>query len=105
VLSLGVGFGNNTSLHLSEMRATWPGKKMGKQGAPMTVKGERKWVDYEDFEGDSDDFVALGRAYQSESDGALVGKVGLADCMLMSQRSIVDFGVAWMEKNRPQSLL
>ena len=104
VLSLGVGFRNNTSLHLSEIRATWPGKKMGKQGASMTVDGERKLVECEDFEGDSDDFVALGRAYQSESDGALMGKVGLADCMLMSQRSIVDFAAAWMEANRPQSL-
>ena len=41
-LLAGVGHGNNTSIHLGEHRADFPGKRSGTEGAPMLVDGERQ---------------------------------------------------------------
>ena len=51
VLLMGVGFENNTSFHLSEVRAR--GSSTIKLGAPMMINGERKWVEYTDIVYDS----------------------------------------------------
>lgn len=99
VLLLGVGHDNNTSLHLAEYRATWPGKKHEQLGAPMLVDGERRWVWFEDVAIDSDDFAALGAAYQAAHD-ITPGRVGNADALLLRQRPLVDFAVTWMAANR-----
>ena len=58
ILLLGVGHGNNTSLHLSEYRASFPGKKVIRAGAPMMVDGVRRWETFEDFE--TEDLLVLG---------------------------------------------
>ena len=42
ILLLGVGHGNNTSLHLAENRAEFPGKKMLTNGCSMLVDGHQK---------------------------------------------------------------
>ncbi len=60
VLLLGVGFGNNTSLHLAEHRAEYPTKKWEKTGCAMVVDGKRKWVTFEGFDYDEEDFVRIG---------------------------------------------
>ena len=62
ILLLGVGHVNNTALHLAEYRADYPGKEWVTQGAPVMIDGERQWVTFEDLEGDSDDFEAIGEA-------------------------------------------
>jgi aminoglycoside 3-N-acetyltransferase len=46
VLLLGVDHDNNTSLHLAEYRADWPGKAYVTSGAAMLVDGERQWVSF-----------------------------------------------------------
>ncbi len=63
---IGVGHGNNTSLHLAEHRADWPGKRSMKNGCAMMVEGRRRWVEYEALDVDSGDFDALGRDYEVE---------------------------------------
>lgn len=103
VLLLGVGHGNNSSLHLAEHRADWKGKKMERQGAAILVDGLRQWVVYEMHTADESDFDAVGADFDATGQTE-VGKVGHGEAKLMSQRALVDFAAAWMEYNRPGSL-
>lgn len=104
VLLLGVGHGNNTSLHLAETRADLDSKQFITDGAPLMVQtpaGEikREWVPYNDLLYDESDFEKLGADFE-QTGVVKLGKVGLAECRLMPQRALVDFGVEWLEKNR-----
>lgn len=99
VLLLGVSHANNTSLHLAEYRATWPSKTRTTQGSPILIDGHRKWVTYEELEINAGDFDAIGSelaAIQLQ----FSGYVGFARSQLMRQRSVVDFAVDWMSRNR-----
>lgn len=103
VLLLGVGHARNTSLHLSEYRATFPAKKTSPQGAPVLVDGERRWVEFDDLDWDEDDFPQMGAAFEGQTDEVRVGNVAQAESRLMRQRPLVDYGVAWMERNRREA--
>lgn len=106
VLLLGVGHAANTSLHLAEYRADFPGQRYLSRGAPITVqlaggRRARRWVAYNDIELDEGDFELIGAAF--EATGAVrLGRAGCAQCRLMSQPALVDFGVQWMEAHRQQ---
>ena len=99
VLLLGVGHSNNTSLHLAEYRADWPGKAFVKQASAMLVEGERQWVEYEDLDLDDSDFGEIGTAYELAHPPP-PAKVGEARARLFKQRLLVDFAVGWIERNR-----
>lgn len=99
ILLLGVGHNNNTSLHLAEHRSDFQGKQEIKQGGPLLIDGKRHWVEIRDWEDHSDHFADLGQAYQSAGGLIYRGKIGLADCLLIPQRKLVDFGVVWMKEN------
>src|SRR3712207_648408 len=45
VLLLGVTHWKNTSLHLAEARAHYPGKRTIRSGSAMMIAGTRKWVE------------------------------------------------------------
>ncbi|MEN8241020.1 MAG: AAC(3) family N-acetyltransferase, partial [Chloroflexota bacterium] len=60
VLLLGVGHSNNTSLHLAENRADFPGKTLTLNGAPIEVDGERQWVKFEEIDYNDKDFSQIG---------------------------------------------
>ncbi len=96
VLLLGVGHASNSSMHLAEDRAEWPGKKVAACGVPMMVDGSRKWVVYEALDHDSDDFERAGASFSAQR----TGPVGCADALLFKQRDVVDFAVDWIERNR-----
>lgn len=101
VLLLGVGHANNTSLHLAEYRATWPGKKHTAQGAPIRIDGERRWVSFTDIDLNDQDFPQIGEAFEAQAGDALrIGPVGSGTARLMRQRALVDFAVTWMENHR-----
>ena len=100
VLLLGVGHDNNTSLHLAEYRATYPGKRSIQLGAPLMVNGQRQWVTFQDFNIDADDFMLIGEAFALETRLEQRGSVGHATARLMPQRPLVDYAVGWMEQNR-----
>jgi aminoglycoside 3-N-acetyltransferase len=100
VLLLGVGHGNNTSLHLSEYRAKWSSKRYIEQGGAVYVDGARAWIAYLDIALCDDDFERIGADFEETGGGARIGRVGSAESRLMPQRSLVDFGVAWMERHR-----
>ena len=101
ILLLGVEHDNNTSLHLSEFWSDFKGKKEIKQGAPLLVNGERQWVELLEFEEHSEeDFKEIGAAFLASGGTVLTGKIGLAECLLIPQAELVDFGVDWMNMNR-----
>ena len=64
VLLLGVGHDSNTSLHLAEYRSGRA--RPGRNGAPLVVDGERRWVEFEDVELDSSDFPLIGESFERE---------------------------------------
>jgi aminoglycoside 3-N-acetyltransferase len=99
VLLLGVDHDNNTSLHLAEYRADWPGKAYVTSGAAMLVDGERQWVSFKTLDLDTDDFVALGHDFEAAK-AIPVAKVGEAETRLFRQRPLVDFGVQRFEAHR-----
>lgn len=100
VLLLGVDHSNNTSLHLAEFRANFPGKKTAKNGSPVFVNGTRQWVAFEDVDYDEEDFSKLGEDFAKENGLEIRGLVGQGETRLMSQRALVDYGVEWLERNR-----
>ena len=98
VLLLGVGHAVDTSLHLAEYRAAFP-KEQASHRVPVLEDGERTMVELEDVEISSDDFEALGAAFEREV-GAREGPVGAATATLLDQPALVDFAVEWLEANR-----
>ncbi len=95
VLLLGVGHGNNTSLHLCEARA--PGTEIEKLGSAMSVAGERTWVEYLDYCIDAAPFPEIGAAFERDHP-VTVFELGVGTCRLMKQRPLVDFGVDWLTR-------
>ena len=100
VLLLGVGHGNNTSIHLAEHRAEYPGKHTIQCGAPVMRDGRREWVQFEDINEDSGDFHRIGADFDRQPGLTRIGRVAQAEARLMAQRALVDFAVQWMERNR-----
>ena len=99
ILLVGVSHENNTSIHLAEYRSDFPGKKYIKTGSAMLVNNQRKWVEWEELDVDSDDFEQLGADFESKINYK-PSKIGMADSRLISLRAIVDFGVEWLKENR-----
>ena len=104
ILLLGVGHENNTSLHLAEVRADFPGKKEQVQGAPIFADGKRKWVEQRDLDLNEDDFPEIGLAYQKAGGEQSSGSVGYGEALLIPQKPLVDFAVKWMETHRKSSV-
>lgn len=100
VLLLGVGHDSNTSLHLAEYRADYP-KGTKTQGGPVLDDGVRRWVTFEEVEGATADFPALGEAFEAaRPDAVTTGGVGEATARCIDQRSLVDFAVEWFAEHR-----
>ena len=101
VLLLGVGHANNTSLHLAEHRAEWPSKQWIRQGSAVLLDGRRCWVEYDELDGDTDDFDAVGVAFGATG-LEQVGPVGHAGgrARLMPMRALVDFATMWFPTHR-----
>ncbi len=99
VLLIGVDYDKNTSLHLADVRADYPGKHTATESSAMLVNGERKWVSYETLYVDGEDFIDIGRAFE-KAHPVKTTKIGNATVRCMDQRALVDFAVTWIEKNR-----
>ncbi|WP_243644459.1 aminoglycoside N(3)-acetyltransferase [Paenibacillus pinisoli] len=99
VLLVGVGYDKNTSLHLAETRANFPGKKFSEESSAMMINGKREWVTYKTQAVDDEDFIQLGQDYDTEKN-VKIHKVGNADVRFLEQRPLVDWATAWMERNR-----
>ncbi len=100
VLLLGVGHGNNTSLHLAESRARVAHRTVH-TGSPMLVDGVRRWVPWDDIDWDDSDFVQLGADFAREGGRQRDGRIAQSHSLLMPQRALVDYAIAWLERHRP----
>ena len=98
VLLLGVGHSNNTSLHLAETRADLS-KEYIQTGSAIFADGERRWVTYRELDVHSEDFEALGAAYEKEL-GYAPCKVGLAEARLLELKPLLDWAEGWLETHR-----
>lgn len=99
VLLIGVGYDKNTSLHLADARAEYPGKRNSIEHSAVMEDGKRVWKAYETLYVDGEDFPEIGAAFE-RTHTVQKGQLGGAELRFMSQRSIVDFAVEWIEKNR-----
>jgi len=101
VLLLGVDHAVNSSLHLAEYRAGFPGRQEVATAAPVLVGGHRRWKRFKDINISSDDFAKIGRDFGRRHAGLVrTGRVGLAPAQLFPQRACVDFAVRWLERHR-----
>lgn len=99
VLLIGVGYDKNTSLHLADARAEYPGKHLTTEHSAILVNGKREWVAYETLAVDGEDFEEIGAAFEARGQAVRV-PLGNSSICLMRQRELVDFAVEWMEENR-----
>lgn len=99
VLLLGVDHFNNTSLHLAEFRAKYPGKRNIHTASAMLVAGQRQWVWYDTPETNPDDFGEIGNAFDAEYK-LPDDFIHEARVRFFKQRQVVDFAINWMEKKR-----
>lgn len=99
VLLIGVGYDKNTSLHLADVRADYPGKHDCLEYSAIMENGERVWKGYRTLFVDGEDFDQIGAAFEKECS---VQKVALGNGIitLMKQRELVDFATNWIERNR-----
>jgi aminoglycoside 3-N-acetyltransferase len=99
VLLIGVGYDKNTSLHLADVRADYPGKHDCLEYSAIMENGERVWKGYRTLFVDGEDFDQIGAAFEKECS---VQKVALGNGIitLMKQRELVDFAENWIERNR-----
>ncbi|HOE07303.1 MAG TPA: AAC(3) family N-acetyltransferase [Treponemataceae bacterium] len=99
ILLIGVAHEKNTSLHLAEYKAEYPGKKIIQEGYPCMENGKRVWKEASDIAYISEDFPLIG--YEYEACGKVKkGYAGKALCRLINQKDFVDFAASWMKKNR-----
>jgi aminoglycoside 3-N-acetyltransferase len=92
-----VGHETNSSLHLAEHRARYPGKRMFSGGAPVLRDDRREWVAFDELDYDERDFAQIGEAFASQERR---GMVAAAETRLFRQRDLVDFASHWIERNR-----
>lgn len=99
VLLIGVGYDKNTSLHLADERAIYPGKHTCIEHSAVMENGTRVWKKYETLFVDGEDFDQIGEAFEQAYD-VKKSLLGSAEIRLMSQRKLVDFAVDWIQKYR-----
>lgn len=99
VLLIGVGYDKNTSLHLADAQADYPGKHNSVEYSAVMENGRRVWKRYETLYVDGEDFDAIGAAFESECP-VRRAELGNGTIRLMRQRELVDFAVRWIEQNR-----
>ena len=99
VLLIGVGYDKNTSLHLADVRAEYPGKRNCTEHSAVIENGKRVWKAYDTLFVDGEDFEQIGKAFEKECKGQKV-TLGNGTLSFMKQRELVDFAVSWIEKNR-----
>ena len=99
VLLIGVGYNKNTSPHLADARAEYPGKHNSIEHSAIMENGKRIWKAYETLFVDGDDFDRIGMAFEQDNPVEKTA-LGNAELRLMSQRKLVDFAVQWIERFR-----
>mgnify|MGYP001055560119 CR=1 FL=1 len=74
-------------------------------GRSLSVLAPSRWATWSDILENSDDFASIGQSFQALFPKLVqIGKVGLADAMLLPMRELVDFAVKTLPlvRNPPQ---
>jgi len=101
ILLLGVGNSSNSSLHLAEYLADYPGKEECIEGAPRQHGNHSEWVTFKNMKLNEDDFEELGNSFEWEQPDAYRKQtIGCAPVRFIHQRRLIDFAVSWMKENR-----
>lgn len=99
VLLVGVGYDKNTSLHLADARAQYPGKHDCVEHSAIMENGQRVWKEYRTLYVDGEVFDEIGAAFEQECTVS-TAPLGNGTVRLMRQRELVDFAVDWIERHR-----
>lgn len=99
VLLIGVGYDKNTSIHLADVRAEYPGKHTCVEHSAVMENGRRVWKAYETLFVDGEDFNDIGAAFEKACT-VETAKIGGAEVRVMKQRELVDFATRWIRENR-----
>ena len=99
VLLVGVGYDKNTSLHLADARAQYPGKHDCVEHSAIMENGQRVWKEYRTLFVDGEDFDEIGAAFEREC-SVRTAPLGNGMIRFMRQRELVDFVVDWIERYR-----
>lgn len=99
VVLIGVDHANNTSLHLAEVRGSWPSKRIVQEGARVLVDDVAQWITFTQTDYDADDFLDVGAAFEAAG-GVRVGPFGGATLKAMRMRELVDFATEWFGHHR-----
>jgi aminoglycoside 3-N-acetyltransferase len=100
VLLLGVGHDSNSALHLAERRALGKAQPVRATGSPIFVRGERRWVTFEEPASDASDFLALGAALETQTTCVATAQVATAHARRVPMRALVDFATGWLREQR-----
>jgi len=100
VLLLGVGHDRNSSLHLAERRALGKAQAVRATGAPVFVRGARRWVTFDEPATDASDFLALGAALEIQTSCVFKAKVAAAHARRIPMRALVDFATDWLRMHQ-----
>jgi len=100
IMLLGASYSSNSSFHLAEFRAEYPGKTVEYHGAPTAVNGCRRWQEMEDFKSCDSDFNQIGASFENEyPEKASLLTIGKTTARLFRQRDIVDYAVTWISNH------
>lgn len=102
VLLIGVGYDKNTSLHLADARAEYPGKHDYVEHSAVMENGERVWKGYSTLFVDGEDFTEIGAAFE-KAHAVQKESLGSGTITFMRQRELVDFAADWIGRNRNRS--
>ena len=101
VLFLGVGWARNTSFHLAEHRADYPGRREADRLVPLPDgAGGVRWQVCRDLVFHEADFEPMGAACLPKVAGARTGRVGAAAAVLLPQEELVAAAADWMLAHR-----
>jgi aminoglycoside 3-N-acetyltransferase len=102
IVLIGVGHGNNTALHLAEVRALGAGAPTRRDGVPMLVDGQDRWVEFSHVDVDERDFVLLGDAYTAAGGTQTRAPLGAAEVRRLPMPELIDFATRWIAAHRPR---
>jgi len=99
VVLIGVGHGQNSSLHLAEARAQWPGRTSVEFASKVATETGPQIVGWRAAAPDADDLERLGEHLEGRG-LVTVGRVAQAETRVARLRAIVDEAVVWFAANR-----
>lgn len=99
ILLVGIGLESITSLHYAEFKANLPDMPKENKGAAVLEGGKRVWKTWEAPAFDDEDFHKIAADFE-EKNGLSPVNIGQAESHIFEMKPLIDFGMAWLRKNR-----